>query len=186
MPEIDNQVIRGAQKGEHPAIAQIYETYQLSVYRYLYYRVGDRHTAEDLTSEVFLRMLRGLGSYQPSNEPFGAWLFRIARNLAIDHYRARGRRNETQLEEEDMNLASYQANPAMAVEAALTSESLHQALDRLPVDQRDVIILRFVAELSIAEAARALNRSEDAIKGLQRRSLTALQRILIELEAPHA
>jgi RNA polymerase sigma-70 factor (ECF subfamily) len=186
MLEIDDRVIRGAQHGERSAIAQIYETYQVRVYRYLYYRVGEHAAAEDLTSEVFMHMLHGLGGYQLAREPFGAWLFRIARNLAVDYYRTQGRRNETPLEEDDMSLASVQVNPAVAVEVTLTSENLHRALDRLSVDQRDVIILRFVAQLSIAEAARALNRTEDAVKGLQRRSLTALQRIMIEMEAPHA
>jgi RNA polymerase sigma-70 factor (ECF subfamily) len=182
--DINTEQIRRAQQGDQEVIAALYAHYHLSVFHFLYYRVGDRETAEDLTSEVFLRMLRFMGGFQPPAASFGSWLFEIARNLATDHYRRMGVRNDVVLEEE--MIATTHGDPAAAAERGLTGEALRRALQDLNEDQRDVIVLRFVAGMAVAEVAQALNKSEDAVKGLQRRALIALRTILVEREIAYA
>ncbi|HEX7976747.1 MAG TPA: sigma-70 family RNA polymerase sigma factor [Anaerolineales bacterium] len=180
--EINTELINRAQKGDLTVISALYEQYHLSIFRYLYYRVGDRQAAEDLTSEVFLRMLRYLAGFHPPSATFQAWLFQIARNLATDYFRQAGPRNPVQLEE---NVISGSDDPVTTVEHSLTREGLRKALNRLTDEQRDVILLRFVAGMPIAEAAQSLNKSEDAIKGLQRRALQALREILVDWEVSY-
>lgn len=184
MLEITTELIRRAQQGDETVIAALYQHYYLSVFQFLYYRVSDRQTAEDLTSEVFLRMLRFIGGFNPPATTFGSWLFEIARNLATDHFRHTGIRNDVDLEEE--MLANMHDDPVSTVERGLTAETLRQALQKLNEDQRDVIVLRFVAGMQIGEAAQALNKSEDAIKGLQHRALAALRGILNDWEVSYA
>lgn len=175
--------IQRARMGDPNAVGALYEQYHLPVFRFLYYRTGDLHAAEDLTTEVFIRMIRSLPGYQPREAPFLAWLFQIARNLAIDHYRKAGAGRMVALEE---TLPAHGEDPTRAVDRRLTSQKLAEALRSLHEDQRDVIVLRFVAGMSIAETARAMLRSEDAIKGLQRRGLNALRQILSEWEILYA
>ena len=183
MPEINTELIRGAQHGDQTKLGVLYQRYQPGIFRYLYYRVGDYHTAEDLTSEVFERMLRFLGGFRPSSSSaFPAWLFRIAQNVAIDHFRSNGRRLEAPLVEE---LAGGETAPESEVERRLSVELLKLALAELTDEQRDVVVLRFVTGLPIAETAEALNKSEDAVKGLQRRALLALRSTLDTLEVTY-
>ena len=162
----------------------LYEHYHAGIFRYLYYRVGDRQTAEDLTSEVFLRMIRNLGGYrlQGSSAPFQAWLFQIAHNLATDHFRRTSNHPQVTLAE---HLASADPEPDAGVERRLTHEHLRLALSRLNEDQRDVVVLRFVVGLPITEVAHTLHKSDDAVKGLQRRGLSALRDFLSDLEASY-
>ncbi len=174
-------MIKRAKEGDLASISCLYETHHPAVFRYLYYRVGDRETAEDLTSEVFLHMVRSLAHYKDHGISFQAWLFKIAWNLAVDHFRKTSASPQLALSE---NLPSSEAEPAAAVERRLTTESLRWGLSKLSADQRDVVVLRFVADLPIAEVARTLNRSEDAVKGLQRRGLVALRAILAGSEVP--
>jgi RNA polymerase sigma-70 factor, ECF subfamily len=183
MKDVNTEVIRRAQEGDADTISLLYERYHTSIFRYLYYRVGDRETAEDLTSEVFVRMLRFLGSFQPPAASFQAWLFQIARNLSTDHFRKNSIHKIVQLEE---NLVTSDSNPADTVDQILTSEKLLNALSKLNEDQREVIILRFIVEMPISEAARSLNKTEDAIKGLQRRALLALRQVLSDGEISYA
>jgi RNA polymerase sigma-70 factor, ECF subfamily len=176
MIHINTKTIERAKQGDKDVIAALYERHYLSVYRYLFYRVGNRQFAEDLTSEVFERMLRFISNFQPPSSSFQAWLFQIARNLSTDHFREQGRKpTEVSLEE---NLVDRGLNPVAEMERKLDSERLLQALDGLTEEQRDVILMRFVAGMPIAETAQVLRKSEDAIKGLQRRALTTLKKIL--------
>ena len=184
MLEILNpDLIRRAQDGETIVVSEIYDRYQRGIFRYLYYRVGDQQTAEDLTSEVFLRMIEKLSNYQGQRTSFQAWLFQIARNLSIDHYRRMSVRKNVQLEEE---IPGPGWEPLELIDRDLTSEKLSQALGELPDNQRDVIVMRFVVGMPIGEVAEILHKTEDSIKGLQRRALLALREILIEWEVTYA
>jgi RNA polymerase sigma-70 factor (ECF subfamily) len=181
---IDTETILGAQAGRPDQVTALYEHYHAGIFRYLFYRVGDRETAEDLTGEVFLRMLRNLGSYrlQGSTVPFQAWLFQIARNLAIDYYRRTSSFPQAALTED---LAARDPALETRVEDRLNIEQLRHALSRLGEDQRDVVIMRFIVGLPIEATARALHKSEDAVKGLQRRGLSALRGSLSDLETTY-
>lgn len=177
--QINKAVIIRAQNGEASAVGRLYQHLSESVYRYLYYRVGDRHAAEDLTGEVFLRMIQALPNYQPQLVPFRAWVFQIARNLAVDHFRRLSVRNHRPL---DDALEAGNTPLERAAELSITSDSLRDALNELGDDQRDVIILRFVAEMPIAETAATLGKSESAVKALQHRALKTLRSRLEELK----
>jgi len=183
MLNINTELIQRAQQGDVAVISMLYEHYHLSIYRYLYYRVSDRETAEDLTSEVFLRMLRFIGGFHPPSSSFSSWLFQIARNLSTDHFRKMGVRNHISLEED---MISGKEDLDTTVERDLTNQGLNKAMTKLTEDQRDVIVLRFVAGMPITEVAGALNKSEDSIKGLQRRALIALREILSDWEVSYA
>ncbi len=178
MPEpIADAVVGRAQEGDTAAIGKLYKQHHLKVFQYLCYRVGDREAADDLTSEVFLRMVKSLPRYRQQSTAFEAWLFRIARNLAIDYFRKMKFRRHATLEE---GLVSDRADPGAAVEQGLTAERLEKALNGLNGNQRDVIALRFAAEMPIAQVSQTLGKSEAAVKALQRRALIALRGVLAE------
>jgi len=170
-----HEVIEQAQAGDQEAMTILYETFQPQIFRYLYYRTSDYHLAQDLTAEVFVRLLRHLPTYQHRHGLFRAWLFEIARNLVIDHYRRMHRHSYTDLSDD---MVDQRPTPEHTTERRLNHEVLRQALRRLTQDQCDVIALRFLADMPIAEVAQVLNKSESAIKNLQLRGLAALQQIL--------
>lgn len=179
---VSNDVIARAQKGSPTDTGELYTRHYASIFRYLYYRTGDVQTAEDLTAEVFLKMVRALPSYRPGNVPFQAWLYQIARNLAIDHYR---RFRNYELVELDENMDSSDPDMDQMIDYHFTSEDLVEGLKKIEETQRDVILLRFVEGLAISETAVVLHKSIDAIKGLQRRGLQALKILLDHQEVGH-
>jgi len=179
---LNPDLIRRAQDGESIVVSEIYDRYQESIFRYLYYRVGDQQTAEDLTSEVFLRMIEKISYYQDQRSSFRAWLFQIARNLSIDHYRKLKSQNSIELEDD---YPGREKEPLELIDRELTSEKLCQALVELPENQRDVIVMRFVVGMPIGEVAEILHKTEDSIKGLQRRALLALRNLLTEWEVTY-
>lgn len=175
--EFEVDLIRQAQEGNLEALAGLYDANQAAIFAYLRARVSDPLAAEDLTAEVFKRMLVALRGYRSQNFPFRAWLFRIARNLLIDTYRRESR--EIQVDWQDNgHLSGHQPDLAAAAQQALTIEKVHQALAGLEPGQREVITLRFLSGLSVRETALAMDKSEDAVKALQRRGLAALRRAM--------
>ena len=177
-------LIKKSKEGDASATGELYQNHRLGIFRYLFYRTGDMQSADDLTSEVFLRMVRFLPGFQIQNAPFRAWLFQIARNVLFDHYRKMNGRSEVQLEE---NMAEHPIHSQpRPVEGSLNSVTLQQALEMLSSEQRDVVVMRFVTGMSIAEVAHTLNKSEDAIKGLQRRALSNLRGVLSDWEIHYA
>jgi RNA polymerase sigma-70 factor, ECF subfamily len=168
-----------ARNGDSEAFGQLYDHYQASVYRFLYYRVGSVPLAEDLTAETFFRALRSMSSFRWQGKDFGAWLMTIARNLTTDHFKAGRTRLESTTE--DMNtLDSTSESPEGAVLASLTNEALLEALSQLPTEQRECLVMRFLQGLSIAETADVLGRSSGAVKQLQLRGVRNLAKLLPE------
>jgi RNA polymerase sigma-70 factor (ECF subfamily) len=174
-PEAD--VIRQAQLGSLEAMAALYDAHQAAIFAYFRARVSDPLAAEDLTAEVFKRMLVALRNYRLQSFPFRAWLFRIARNLLVDTYRRE--RREIQVDWQDNgHLAGHSPELSAVAAQALTLEKVRQALARLEPGQREAITLRFLSGLSVRDTAVAMEKSEDAVKALQRRGLAALRRAL--------
>jgi len=168
-----------ARRGDSEAFGMLYDHYNASVYRFIYYRVGSIALAEDLMSETFFRALRSMSSFKWQGKDFGAWLMTIARNLTADHYKA----GRTRLEyaTEDMSAHdSVTEGPENAVLASLTNEALLAALGELPTEQQECLIMRFLQGLSIAETAKALGRSDGAVKQLQLRGVRNLAKLLPE------
>ncbi len=182
MPDVNTELINRAQDGDEAMIAALYEHFNSGVFRYLYYRVGERQTAEDLTSEVFVRMLRFISGFHPPSSTFQAWLFQIARNVANDHFRKVGSHPMSELSEA---IPSGNLSVDETVDHQLTTDRLRQAVLLLNESQRDVIVLRFISGMPIADVAQALNKTEDAVKGLQRRALMTLRSILMEWEVDY-
>lgn len=168
-----------ARSGDSDAFGMLYDHYNTSVYRFVYYRVGSVALAEDLTSETFFRALRSMGSFRWQGKDFGAWLMTIARNLTADHYKAG--RTRLELSTEDMGAHdSATDGPETAVLASLTNDALLGALGELPGEQQECLIMRFLQGLSIAETAKVLGRSEGAVKQLQLRGVRNLAKLLPE------
>ncbi len=149
------------------------------VYRFCYHRTSSVQLAEDLTSETFFRALRAIDSFRWQGRDFGAWLTTIARNLVTDHYKSSRSRLET-VSDELPDRGDDSADPERATLTRLTHEVLAQALGRLPDEQRDCVVMRFLQGLSIAETAEALERTEGAVKQLQLRAIRNLAKWLPE------
>ncbi len=168
-----------ARGGDSEAFGQLYDHYHLSVYRFVYYRVGSTALAEDLTSETFFRALRSMGSFRWQGKDFGAWLMTIARNLTTDHFKA----GRTRLEYATEDMSPHDApteGPESSVLASINNETLLAALTELPHEQQECLIMRFLQGLSIAETAKVLGRSDGAVKQLQLRGVRNLAKLLPE------
>jgi RNA polymerase sigma-70 factor (ECF subfamily) len=166
-----------ARKGDADAFGLLYDHYQGSVYRFLFYRTRSTTLAEDLTSETFFRALRSMTNFRWQGKDFGAWLMTIARNLCTDHFKAG--RTRLELTTEDMGLHDDATEgPESTVLAGLTNEILLRALKELPDEQRDCLIMRFLQGMSIAETAAVLGRSDGAVKQLQLRGVRNLAKLM--------
>jgi len=178
-PEYDEEeLVRAAQRGDREAFARLYEANLERVYRYLLGRVDEPADAEDITAEVFIRAMKALPSYKAKGIPFIAWLFRIAHNEAVNYMKKRARRAEMPLLD---TVVSSDDPEAEALRQVAYSEVL-RAMGDLTDLQREILSLRFAAELSIAETAKLMNRSEEAVKFLQHSALRAMRRILARQE----
>jgi RNA polymerase sigma-70 factor (ECF subfamily) len=169
------ELVRRAQSYDEDAVRALYETYHQKIYNYAFLQLGDVQTAEDLASDVMLKMIESIQSYKFRGLPFGAWVFRIARNRLIDLHRRRKRRGEVDLSE---TLVSGLASPQVLAERALERGQLQVALRRLTAEQRQVIVLKFIQGFDNRSTGRIMGRSEGAIKSLQHRALAALRRIV--------
>lgn len=171
------ELVERAQAGEAEAFGRLYDQYSDTVYRYIYYRVGGKATAEDLTSETFLRALRRISTFTWQGRDFGAWLVTIARNLVADHFKSsRFRLEVTTGEMLDAN--EVERSPEDSVLESLSNAALLQAVRRLNPQQQECVTLRFLQGLSVAETARVMGKNEGAIKTLQYRAVRTLARLL--------
>jgi RNA polymerase sigma-70 factor (ECF subfamily) len=168
------ELVERAQRGDRSALEELYLLHFDRIYSYLHMSVGSRHDAEDLTTQTFVKMLEAIGRFQWRSVPFSAWLFRIAHNLAMDHFRASRR---WQPEEEIPE--AVQGEETSAEEQALVSlgeTSMLELIDRLSPEQRQVLTLKFVFRFSNGETAAILEKTEGAVKSLQHRALASLQK----------
>ncbi len=169
----DPRVAR-AQLGDDLAFTELYDEYAPRVYRFLLLRVRQPADAEDLLQRVFLKVIETLPGYQERGLPFGAWLFRIARNSAIDFDRTR-RANATL--DDVMEQPDDQPGPAALAEQTLARARVHEALATLTDEQRDVVIYRFLAGLSPAEIGQVMGKREGTVRALQFRALHSLRKL---------
>ena len=167
-----------ARKGDTEAFGLLYDHYHGAVYRFLFYRTRSVALAEDLTSETFFRALRSMTGFRWQGKDFGAWLMTIARNLATDHFKAGRTRLELTTEDMGLHDDATDDGPERSVLASITNEILLEALSKLPGEQRDCVVMRFLQGLSIAETAAVLGRSDGAIKQLQLRGIRNLAKLM--------
>ena len=169
------RLVERAQQGDRDALEELYLIHFDRIYSYLHMTVGNRHDAEDLTNQTFIKMLESIDRFVWRQAPFSAWLFRIAHNLAMDHFRA-GRRVQSEESPEDPGQIESSAEDAAF--AAIGQRSMLDLIDTVSLDQKQVLTLKFAFNFSNAEAASILGKSEGAIKSLQHRALATLQRQL--------
>jgi RNA polymerase sigma-70 factor (ECF subfamily) len=174
MPD-ERRLVRLAKSGDPDAFASLYDGYLDRIYRYIYFRVADQQTAEDLTSQVFAKAWEHLGRYKPSGAPFIAWLYTIARNAVIDHYRTQ---KESVALDDVVALSSDSPPPDEVAEGHFEAEALRGALQDLTAEQQQVLILRFIAGLGTDEIAAQLGKRAGAVRALQMRALQALAKIM--------
>ncbi len=170
-------LVKRAQEYDEAAIEALYQTYYPKIYSYAFLQMGDVQAAEDLASDVMLKMIESIDKYRFRGLPFGAWVFRIARNRLIDLHRRRRRRGEVDLSE---TLSSGLASPQALAERALERGQLQVALKHLTDEQRQVIVLKFIQGFDNRSAGKIMDRSEGAIKSLQHRALGSLRRLLYQ------
>ena len=174
-------LVLGCQRGEAAALEQLYDLYADRIYRYLLLRVGDADTAADLTTELFLRVIKSIDAFRLDLErpaaTVSAWLYRIAANLAAQHFRAQRRTSWLGLDDFEAHAAAEASPPVLAEQKEELSQLAH-AVAKLNEEQRLVITGKFVETMSNAEIAAWLGKTEGAVKSLQHRALRSLARLL--------
>ena len=170
----------GARRREPAAVTRLYTAYAPALFRFFLAAVGDRHTAEDLTGDVFKSAIEGLPRFRGPVEALGGWLFRIARHDLSDHRRRQARNRVQPLDDllEEAAAAGGAMDPEELALERVEGDRVLAALRELTPDQREVLLLRLVADLTAPEVAGILNKSTDAVKALQHRGLASLARVL--------
>jgi RNA polymerase sigma-70 factor (TIGR02952 family) len=172
-------LVHQAQGGDAEAFGRLYDHYVTMVHRYAYHRVGDRATAEDITSETFVRALRRIDSLSFQGRDVGAWLVTIARNIIRDHVKSsRYRLEVTTADMRDADRATD--GPEDAVVQHLTNQQLLECVRQLGSEQQECIVLRFLHGLSVSETAQIMGKKDGAIKALQHRAVRRLAGLLPE------
>lgn len=172
----EKDLIERARKRDPEAFAEIYEKHFDRIYRYVFLRVGNHLEVEDLTQQVFLKALQSISSYKWRGVPLSSWLFRIAHNQVIDYQRKAAKLQAISL---DVPTAATSPDPEEVVGHEMDVERVRKAIGTLTQLQREVISLRFAGELSTAETARVMGKSEGAVKALQHSALAALRKTLL-------
>ncbi len=176
--QAERQIVDAARDGDEGALSELYAIYFPRIYRYILARTGDVSDAEDLTEEVFLRVVDAIGRFEWREAPFSAWIFRIAHNAVISHRRRNGARpRSTPLTEA---LPINIAGPEEQVEKELLLQEVIKAAKMLPETQQRVIELRFLAGLTVAETAKALGKGEGNVKVIQHKAIARLKDVLSE------
>lgn len=179
----ERAIIDAAIAGDEAALAELYNLYFPRVYRYIIARMGNPYDAEDLTEEVFLRVLDAIGRFQWREAPFSAWLFRIAHNAVISHRRKEGARGRSSPLSEALPVDSQ--GPEEMVANRLALNEVMKAADTLPEAQRRVIGYRFAAGLTVAETARAMGKGEGNVKVIQHKAIAKLREMLTQRPKVH-
>jgi RNA polymerase sigma-70 factor (ECF subfamily) len=168
------RLVESAQQGDRAALEELYLIHFDRIYSYLHMSVGNKHDAEDLTTQTFLKMLESIKRFRWQSAPFSAWLFRIAHNLAMDHFRARRRWQP----EAEVPEPPGSEEPSAELEAMQTigRQSMMELIEKLSPEQQQVLTLKFVFNFANADVATILEKTEGAIKSLQHRALASLQK----------
>ena len=174
----ERQLVLQAQAGNAEAFGQLYDAYMERIYRFVYFRVEDQQTAEDITSQVFLRAWNNLDRFRLGRTPYLAWLYTIAHNAVIDHYRTR--KVTAALEDVRLSQPDYSEAVENNIDFAVEMKTIKEALQTLTDDQQQVLTLKFIEGMSNDEIARHLGKREGAVRALQMRGLRALAKQLEE------
>ena len=176
MLEEENKLIKEAQNGETESFGALYDHYSTPLYRFIFLKVNNKSLAEDLLHEVFLSAWQNINNYSHKGFPFSSWLYQIARNRVIDHYRTK--KDFVEIDDAEDRLITLTAENI--IDHNLSIEKIKKALDCLSEEHSNLIILRFINDLSPAEIALVLNKSEGAVRLMQHRAIANLKKIINE------
>jgi RNA polymerase sigma-70 factor (ECF subfamily) len=179
--QIPDSTLIARAKEDPEQFGVLYERYVGKIYNYIYYRTSNHQDAEDLTARTFQRALKHFPRYQDRGAPFTAWLYRIAHNVVANHYRARSRRQLVALEDLPM-LTSKQPDPIAMLEKGDRQEVLLEAVRKLAADRQQLLVLKFIEQMTNAEIGQVMGRTEGAIKSLYHRTLVSLRQELASEE----
>lgn len=174
-PAIEADIFNAAIEGSSEALGKLYDAYFDRIYRFIYYRTSHQQTAEDLTEEVFIKAFRALPTLKGGPTKLSGWIFQIARNTVIDHYR---KANPIVSIDEAENIAVHETGAIDTLQLQSDQRLILTAMDKLSSEQQQVVRLRFLEEFEIAEIAQMLGKSEGNIRIIQYRALTKLRTIL--------
>ena len=173
-----DELVTKAQEGDAVSFAKLYEHFFDQILRYVNFKTGSLPDAEDITGQVFVRMLESIHTFKRQGHPFSSWLFRIAHNLVVDHFRVNSRKKVVPLEDTPAAMRVLSPDLDSQVDLDLSMQEVNRAMVHLTELQREVISLRFAAGLSVLETARAVGRKENAVKALQHAGLQKLRGML--------
>jgi RNA polymerase sigma-70 factor (ECF subfamily) len=171
----EHNLLERAKQYDDTALGELYDRYAPLIYSYVYRRVGDAHLAEDLTGDVFVRVIQAIQAERFWHTSFQAWLYRVAHNVVVDHYRRQPPATELEFDEQ---MIATEEDPASTVAGRLSHQRLRAAINRLTPGQQQVLALRFGEGMTTRETAHIMDKSVGAIEALQHRALAALRRIL--------
>ena len=171
---LDNRKIDEREYKES-TLSSLYEEYYDKIARYAYFRVGNKAEAEDIAGEVFLKALKSLKSYKERGIPMQAWLFRIAHNLVVDYFRKMKKHETVPIDNVQIEGG---INPAIVAEENAELERVKKAMEQLTQEQKEVLRLRFFSELTSREAGQVLNKSDGAVREMQRAAIEKLRNLL--------
>ena len=172
--DLDDKELVQLAKDDKEAFGELYERYMSKIYNYIYYRTSNQHDAEDLTAKVFFRAMSHIGNYVDKGVPFQAWLYRIAHNLVANWHRDQGRRKVIALDDYVVHSLKSEAPDRLAEESE-EQEKLMEAIHRLPEERQQLLLLKFIEQLSNAEIGELMDRTEGAVKSLYHRTLLSLR-----------
>ncbi len=170
----EEDVLALASQGDKDAFGRLYERYAERIFNYVYYRTGNVHDAEDLTARVFQRAMNHIHNYTDRGVPFSAWLYRIAHNLVANWHRDRSRKQEIPLDDVPI-LHARGDHPETSLVRTEEQDALLRLIRRLPSERQNLLILKFVENMSNAEIGQIMGRSEGAVKSLYHRTLLAMR-----------
>lgn len=172
----EKELVDRAIQGEASAFGLLYDRYQPALYRFIYLKVGHREEAEDLTHQVFLSAWQNIERFKDEGLPISSWLYRIARNRIIDHYRTK----KTTYEFDEAADEALQRLEDVGDDTArkMALEEAYRALRKLPQEQQDILLMRFVEELTVPEIAAVLGKNQGTVRVLQHRALKSLKKAL--------
>jgi RNA polymerase sigma-70 factor (ECF subfamily) len=175
-----NELVKSAQRGNTNAISELYDYFYSKIYRYIYFKTGNMPDAEDLTEDVFVKMIESISSYKLQGVPFSSWLFRIAHNRIVDHYRKISGKQTAPLDNILNNTDDSSEDIESKIDINISIKNIYAAMESLTNLQKETLSLRFAAGLSIKETSLAMQKNENAVKALQHAAIANLRNALVQ------
>jgi len=180
--ELTQALVNKARTGDKEALTKLYSVFREKIYRYVFFKCGNHADAEDITNEVFLRMIQSIANFRWKGIGFSSWLFKIASNLVIDYYRNKSRSNTESIKEKDYIGETNWEQISEFLDNRDLFHAIYRDTDDLTDLQKEVVNLRFIADLSLKETAEAMSKNVNSIKAIQHAAIKKLKEKVQENE----